>query len=166
MRVKRRVSTTRICERLARASCPSTKPTRTRNECLRTDVVRGITKHASGPNPLMMTHGRSYHSPFPSCSVPIFTPSLHHHISRTVCRRGCSPCVCFFTVFQLSKSFCIVRSKVHRSARRRPSFSTSIATSAVPPSTTSRPASKALARLRQYGRSASPPPPCPPPPTE
>jgi hypothetical protein len=110
---KRRVSMTRICERLARASNPSTKPMGTRNGCSRSDVVSGITKQASGPNPLIITHGRTYHSPFPSCSVPIFTPSRHHHISRTVYKRGRSSCVCFFILFHPSKSFSIIFYSVH-----------------------------------------------------
>ena len=105
LRVRRRVSITRICERLARASNPSTNPTGTRNACSRDDVVSGTTKHASGPNPLRMTDGRTYHSPFPSCSVPTFTPSAHHQISRTVYNRGCSACVRFLTSFHWSKSF-------------------------------------------------------------
>ena len=105
---KRRVSITRICERLARASCPSTRPTRTRNGCLCAEVVSGITRQASGPNPRRITHGRTYHSPFPSCSVPIFIPRRHHHISRTVYRCGrIISCVCFFTSFHRSKSFFI-----------------------------------------------------------
>ena len=29
------------------------------------------------------THGRKKFSPLPSCSEPMFTPSLQHHISRT-----------------------------------------------------------------------------------
>jgi len=80
----RLVSTTRIWERLAFASSPSIFPIGIRRACLRGDVVRGTTKHASGPKPLKITHGLTYHSPFPSCSVPMFMPNLHHYISRTV----------------------------------------------------------------------------------
>ena len=103
----RRVSTIRSWERLARAARPSTIPTETRSGCIRMEVVSGTTKHASGPNPLKITHGRTNHSPLPFCSVPIFTPNRHHQISRTVYRRGSSASVRFLTSFHASKSFCI-----------------------------------------------------------
>src|SRR3989344_2433435 len=99
----RRVSTTRICERFAHACNPPTSPTGTRSGCFRGDFVSGTTKQAPGPKPRKMTQGRTYQSPFPSCSVPTFTPKRHHHISRTVYNRGCSALVFFFALFHLSK---------------------------------------------------------------
>lgn len=101
----RRVSTTRTCERSAIASFPCIVPMGMRRGCWRGDVVRGTTIQVSAPNPRMTTTGRRKNFPLPSCSEPIFTPSRHHHTSRTVYKRGCSACVCFFLLFQLSKFF-------------------------------------------------------------
>lgn len=108
--VNRRVSITRICERLARASRPSTNPIDTLSLCSRLDVVSGTAKQAPGPNSRKMTQGRVYHSSLPSCSVPMFSPSRHHQISRTVYRRDSSAFVFFFTLFHWSKSLCITPS--------------------------------------------------------
>ena len=104
---RRRVSITRICERLARAALPFTNPTDILSLCSRGEVVSGMIIQALGPKPRTMTPGRTYQSPFPSCSVPTLTPNRHHQISRTVYKRGCSAWVFFFTSFQPSKSFII-----------------------------------------------------------
>ncbi len=104
---RRRVSIALICDKLARASRPSTAPTETRSVCTRGEVGRGTIKHASGPKPRIMRTGRRNNSSLPSCSEPMFTPRRHHHISRTVYKRGCSAFVSFFFSFHLSKSFFI-----------------------------------------------------------
>ena len=104
----RRVSTTRICERIALAVLPWIFPTETRSGCRRDDVVNGITIQVLAPNPRMITTGRRNNFSLPSCSEPTLTPSRHHQISRTVYKRGCSSFVLFFSTFQLSKSFCIL----------------------------------------------------------
>src|SRR3989338_10999782 len=55
----------------------------------------------------MMTTGRRNNVSLPSCSEPIFMPRRHHHISRTVYKRGSPACVRFFMSFHRSKSFFI-----------------------------------------------------------
>ena len=81
---KRRVSITRICERLARAARPFINPTGILSLCSRGEVVSGMIIQALGPKPRTITPGRTYQSPLPSCSVPTLTPNRHHQISRTV----------------------------------------------------------------------------------
>lgn len=68
---KRLVSMTRIWDKLARASRSSTNPIGMRSGCSRVDVVSGTIRQPSGPKPRSMTHGRTSHSPLPSCSVPM-----------------------------------------------------------------------------------------------
>ena len=75
---RRRVSITRICERLARATRPFTNPTDILSLCSRGEVVSGMIIQALGPKPRTITPGRTYQSPFPSCSVPTLTPNRHH----------------------------------------------------------------------------------------
>ena len=51
--------------------------------CMRSDLVSGTARNVSLLRCFRTSTGRRYSTPEPSCSEPTFTPSAHHHTSRS-----------------------------------------------------------------------------------